>query len=139
MAIFKAYVSDTGFIKGIFKIVNDNTNAGGITIEGLALGEEILMDLTSYQAENYYDYTTETFLERPASTASISKTTITADATDSVMISGIPADGTLLIDNVEYPVEEDGTQEFGTGLLGVYKVSVIAFPYLDATWEVTAT
>ena len=139
MSLFEATVTSIGEVVGICEFKNEDIEVLGILVEGEALAREILMDLVAYQSENYYDHTTESFLERPTSTVTLSKTTLMSDATDSITISGIPADGTLLIDDVEYTVEADGTFSFETDLAGTYDVKVIAFPYLDFDQEVIAT
>ena len=145
MGIFKVGFATNGEINHICEEMVDGLDTPGMVISGEALAREMLTDLGAYNETNYYNPTTELFLERPESTATLSKTTLTADATDSILIAGIPEAsgvfpaGQVFVDGIEYAVETGGTFEFGTDLAGTYTVLVTAFPYLDATWEVTAT
>ena len=143
---FRVQISEIGEVDAITEVFDDeNTRVAGLPVLGEALAREILTNHGAYRETNYYDWATEEFLDRPAAVATISKTELLADETDSILISGIPLAsgvfpaGQLFIDGVEYPVEVDGTQEFGTDLVGTYIIEVVAFPYITQKWEVTAT
>ena len=76
-------------------------------------------------------------VNRPTMPCTINKTTITADSTDTAIISNLPEPCTVTFKEQEYEVT-NGTFGFTTDLPGTYAVKVEAWPHLDATFTVEA-
>lgn len=76
-------------------------------------------------------------VNRPTMPCTINKTTITADSTDTAIISNLPEPCTVTFKGQEYEVT-DGTFGFTADLPGTYAVKVEAWPHLDATFTVEA-
>lgn len=88
------------------------------------------------KATQYYDLI-NTIRLRPEMTATPNKLTITADGTDTFILTGLPIPCTVTVDDATYEVN-DGEFGFPTTLPGTYIVKAIAFPYVEKTWEVIA-
>lgn len=80
-------------------------------------------------------------VERPANPSSADVTTIQADGTDQVTVSGVPAGSTVRIDGpVPVPAAQvdDGTVEFTTDTPGAYRIVIDGFPERRKIIEVQA-
>jgi len=84
---------------------------------------------------DYYDG--EKFIAVRNFPGSISKTTVSANAIDSIEISMLPIPWTITIDSETYEVT-DGVFEFTVDTPGTYIIKAECFPYQPKEWEVTA-
>lgn len=90
----------------------------------------------------HYDFENSAIVARPEMTVSLSKTTLNANGTDSIAITGAPtgalftAHNTTTGDTVTGAI--DGTDNFTTSIEGVYELKIVLFPYLDWTGSVNA-
>jgi len=89
-------------------------------------------------ATHYVDLATMTITPRPEITATINKSTITADNTDTFVLSGLPLSCQVSVEDVGVFSVDDGEFGFATPLPGNYKVTVEQFPFMSKTWEVIA-
>ena len=76
-------------------------------------------------------------VNRPTMPGTLNKTTITADSTDTAIISNLPQPCTVTFAGQTYLVE-DGEFAFTADIPGSYIVEVEAFPHLPATFTVEA-
>lgn len=75
-------------------------------------------------------------VNRPTMPGTLNKSTITADSTDTAIISNLPP-CTVTFAGEAYEVT-DGSFELTVDTPGTYEISVEAFPYLPATFTIEA-
>lgn len=82
-----------------------------------------------------------TVTPRPTQSTTLDKTTITADSVDVITITNAP-DGTFTAintttkDTITGPI--NGSDTFSTTIAGTYKITIVAWPYLDFETTMTA-
>lgn len=116
------YNNVTGYIlgsaQGDEETINANKPEGAEIIEG------------SFSGEHFY-IQDGSAVERPALILILSRTTVTADGIDYVLIEGIPEGATIRDDNDS--ITSDGAVvEFVSDIVGEHKFWVSAWPYQDA-------
>ena len=87
-------------------------------------------DLTHYVSDGV-------IAERTAMSASWDSTTVTADGTSEIVLSGLPEPCEVYIDGNAVSVN-DGSLEFSTGSPGDYTVRVDEVAFLEEEWTVNA-
>lgn len=115
----------------------DEERIVGITIEDTELAESMIADPANTFNTLYYNHATEQITARPLITATINKNTITADDTDTAIISTLPTPCTVTVDDDVYEVD-DGVFEFTVDTPGTYIIKAECFPYQPKEWEVIA-
>lgn len=76
-------------------------------------------------------------IERPEMALSVTKTDISADGTDSAIITGLPSPASVTLNSETYDVL-DGVIEITVEAPGVYAVKCTAWPYRDKEITVNA-
>ena len=129
------YDMDTGEIVGTLHC-SENLVSSNIALLPNGVGcFQFDADVTG---ETYYYDLANSLVPRPEITAALNKASMFADGLDSIIISGLPVPCELEIEEVTYDVP-DGDFEFTTTLAGTYTIIARSFPYLEKSWEVTAT
>ena len=138
MSICKLQIEENGCIYGEMKIeaVDDALWVDGIVVDE-TFYQEVAADLWLAINTWYFDFQTETFINRPPITAEPNKLTLAADGIDSIVIAGLPIPCTVIVDEQEFEVE-DGGFEFAVDFPGTYQITLTMFPYIDKTFEVIA-
>lgn len=102
-------------------------------------------DLLAAINQYRFDFQTETFVARPAITATPNKLQMTADGIDTFVLTGLPigckitiSDTNAETDDIVETVGEDGEIGFPTAIPDTYQVTAELWPYQSKTWEVTA-
>jgi hypothetical protein len=90
-----------------------------------------------YPDKNTHYVSGNTILSRQTITATINKTTLSANAIDSIEISNLPIPCTITVNSNTYEVT-DGVFEFTVDTPGTYTIKAECFPYQPKSWEVIA-
>ena len=122
----------------IYNNATDRIELVGTTIElfetepGYVMYESTeRVDVNQY----YHDPVSDTLIERPDLTLTVSKSTITADGTDETSISGLPNPTTVAWPDGQEDLVTDGSIEFSVDLEGSYIFRLESFPF--KTQEIT--
>jgi len=127
------YETLTGEIAG-FMTCPESTYDAQVLL--LPVGKAYLKDV-DYQDKDTHYVSGSTIISRPIITATISSTTLSANAIDSIEISTLPIPCTITVNSETYEVT-DGVFEFTVDTPGTYIIKATCFPYQPKEWEVTA-
>jgi hypothetical protein len=126
----RTYVSydESGRIIGISRLTDESF---AIQTKTLIVAPDGYRELLHY-VEN------GSLVPRATLNATWSKTTITANGTDTAVLSGLPDPCTVMIDGEAHEIT-GGSLEFAASSPGVYRISIDEVQYLPEQWEITAT
>lgn len=125
-------------------------NSNGLILRTLDIPEDIIP--LQYQEGSEFlllsdsnqrlDYVLDnTIIPRPTQLTSLDKTTITANGVDVISITNAP-DGTFTAVNTATNDTItgiiNGSDTFSTTIVGTYKITIVAWPYLDFETTITA-
>jgi hypothetical protein len=136
MPIYKIQIKANGQIEGYQKIFAEEES---FLVDGIEVNElffnEVSRDLSA--AINNWRFYSGRFIRRPNMSCVFSKKTISADGTDTITITNIPAPAIIIIDE---QAEETSMGEltFTVDLPGTYIIKIECFPYITKEYTVTA-
>ena len=88
--------------------------------------------------DQYIDVATELPIDKDAMSANWDKTSIIADGSDTAVLSGLPANATVFIDDTPFVVS-DGILNFTASSPGEYRFMIDEVQYLKKEWIVNAS
>jgi len=100
------------------------------------INENILEGFTADDNTQYILNNTVT--DKVSMETSINKATVIANSIDTIVISNIPNDAELLINNESIEIITDGTAELTFDAVGEYSVKLDVFPYLEQEYIINA-
>ena len=137
---YKFDPTPNGQIDHVFCIYDEGPHEAsitGITIEDTELAASMIADPMNTYNTLYYDHTIEQITPRPIITATLNKTHIFDNGTDTAIISTLPIPCTITVNSDTYEVT-DGVFEFTVDTPGTYIIKATCFPYQPKSWEVIA-